>query len=203
MACLHKFADDLFLERLSFQPITLIIGTFNPGWDKLNNTATWFYGRRRNNYFWDVLPRLYGQHDLRPANHHDWKTFCHRNSIALTDLIYSIDDADDNNPDHFAYLSSYRDDLIAKYFKRFTYIDIPVILAKQKTIKHIYFTRSINEAFWWQRWQPIDNYCEKHGIKAKPLLTPSGGARFQMPKDQQLTLRDFIFQQWQNSWHST
>ena len=202
MACIHKFASNLDLEQLDFAPTTLIVGTFNPGWDNLGNYAPWFYGRTNNNYFWDALPRLYENTSLRQASVTEWKAFCNRNRIALTDLIFSIDDADDNNSDHIAYLSSYRDDLIAKYFKRFTHIDIPDILAKHKTIKHVYLTRSSNETFWRQRWQPIDNYCEKHGIKAKPLLTPSGGARFQMPKDQQLTLRDFIFQQWQNSWHS-
>jgi hypothetical protein len=200
MVCLHKFADDLSLERLNFEPNTLIIGTFNPGWDKLNNTATWFYGRTRNNYFWDVLPRVYGQPDLRLKNHHDWKAFCHRNNIAMTDLIHSIDDADDNNPDHIAYLSSYRDDLIARQFKHFIYVDIPGILARHKTIKHVYLTRSIKDVFWWRRWQPIVSYCERHGIKAQTLLTPSGGARFQIPKDENLSLRDFILREWLGKW---
>ncbi len=202
MACLHKFTEDLSLEHLRFQPTTLIIGTFNPGWDKLNNPATWFYGRTRNNYFWDVLPRLHWQSSLRNAGIKEWKAFCHQNKIALTDLIYSIDDADENNPDHVAYLSSYRDDLITQYFKCFTYIDIPGILAKHKTIKHIFLTRSINGTFWRQRWQPIVNYCEKHSIKAQTLLTPSGGARFQMPKDENLSLGDFILQEWQRKWPS-
>ncbi len=201
MVCLHKFADDLTLERLSFQPNTLIIGTFNPGWDTLNNAATWFYGRTRNNYFWDVLPRLHGQQDLRLAKRQDWKAFCQQHRIALTDLIHSIDDADEHNPDHVIYLSSYRDDLIAKQFKCFTYVNIPNILAKHDTIKHVYLTRSINDLFWRQRWQPVVSYCEQQGIKAQTLLTPSGGARFRMPKDVKINLRDFIFQQWQNSWH--
>lgn len=201
MACLHKFTDDLSLERLSFQPNTLIIGTFNPGWDKLNNTATWFYGRTRNNYFWDVLPRVYGHHDLRLANHRDWKAFCKQHRIALTDLIHSIDDADENSPNHIAYLSSYRDDLIAKHFKRFTYVDIARILAKYDTIKHVYLTRSISDPFWRQRWQPVNEYCASQGIKMQSLLTPSGGARFQMPKDEKMNLRDFILREWQNRWH--
>jgi hypothetical protein len=203
MACIHKFSNDLNLERLDFAPTTLIVGTFNPGWDNLGNYAPWFYGRTNSNYFWDALPRLYENNSLRQASVTEWKAFCKRNRIALTDLIYSIDDADANNSGHIAYLSSYRDDLIAKYFKRLTYVDIPGILAKKNTIKHIYLTRGINAAFWRQRWQSIENYCEKYGIKTQTLLTPSGGARFQMPKDKNISLRDFIFQQWENSWHST
>ena len=30
MACIHKFANYLYLERIDFEPTTLIIGTFNP-----------------------------------------------------------------------------------------------------------------------------------------------------------------------------
>jgi hypothetical protein len=69
------------------------------------------------------------------------------------------------------------------------------------SIKHVYLTRKISTGFWQQKWLPVANYCKGHGISAQPLLTPSGSARFHMPKLTDIALRDFTFEQWQNSWH--
>ena len=201
MACIHKFAEDLKLDRLTFEPTTLIIGTFNPGWDNLGNYAPWFYGRTNNNFFWDVLPRLYENADLRKATHNDWKAFCNRHNIALTDLILSIGDAESGNQQHIQHLKNYRDDAIAKHFREFTLVNIIEILESHPSIKHVYLTRQISAGFWRQKWLPIAHYCNGHGISAQALLTPSGSARFQMPKLTDIALRDFIFKEWQNSWH--
>jgi hypothetical protein len=201
MACLHKFIADLNLERLNFEPSTLIVGTFNPGWDKLGNYAPWFYGRTRNNYFWDVLPRLYGENSLRQATPTEWKILCTNNRVALTDLIASINDADYGNPKHIGYLKNYQDDLIVRHFRQFTFVDIPKLLTRHPTIKQVYLTRSNNDTFWRQRWQPVEAYCQSHEILCKTLLTPSGGARFRMPKGVNISLGDFIFEHWQNHWH--
>jgi hypothetical protein len=200
MPCPHKFITDLNLERLDFKPTTLIVGTFNPAWDNLGNYAQWFYGRTRNNYFWNVLPRLYGEQPLRQASPSEWKAFCRRHQIALTDLIASIDDAEYTNADHIDNLQNYRDDLIARHFRQFTFVDISSLLAKHPTIKHVYLTRSINDAFWQKRWQPVEVYCNIHEIICKTLLTPSGGARFRIPKGVKISLGDFIFEQWRDNW---
>ena len=202
MACIHKFVNDLNLERREFEPTTLIVGTFNPGWNILGNYALWFYGRTNNNYFWDVLPRLYENINLRLLPHTEWKAFCNRHKIALTDLIFSIDDADNNNQAHINQLKNYRDDAIASHFHRFTLVDIPAILKNHPTISHVYLTRQTTAGFWQQKWLPIVRYCNVNNIKTQTLLTPSGSARFQMPEDCNITLRDFIFNRWQNSWHS-
>lgn len=200
MPCLHKFITDLNLERLDFKPTTLIVGTFNPAWDNLGNYAQWFYGRTRNNYFWDVLPRLYGESPLRQTSPTEWKAFCSTYRIALTDLIASIDDADTNNPGHIDSLKNYRDDLIARHFRQFTFVDLSKLLTQHPTVKHVYLTRSINDAFWRQRWQAIEAYCQNNEIDCKTLLTPSGGARFRIPKGAKNSLDDFIFNQWQSKW---
>lgn len=202
MACLHKFAAGLNLERLDFEPATLIVGTFNPGWDKLHNEASWFYGRTRNNYFWEVLPRLYGLASLRRAPAGEWKAFCRQYRLALTDLIYSIEDACDNNPDHLAYIGSYRDDLIARHFKAVTPVDIPGILCRHPAISNVYITRSIGGRFWRRLWRPAGDFCQDHKIQTQTLLTPSGGARFKMPKNSKIGLGDFIFEKWQEKWHT-
>ncbi len=200
MPCIHKFKASLNLERLDFKPDVLITGTFNPGWDHLENYATWFYGRTRNNYFWDVLPRLYGKNPLRQARPAEWKAFCRANRIALTDLIASIDDADPDHPDHAGYLKTYRDDLITRHFRQFTLVDIPKLLAGNPTISKVYLTRSTNAPFWRQLWQPVEEYAQLHSIKTQNLMTPSSGARFQVPKGKNISLGDFIFEQWLNTW---
>jgi hypothetical protein len=196
MPCLHKFFQDLNLERIDFQPTILIVGTFNPGWDDLGNSAPWFYGRTRNNYFWEVLPRLYGGKSLRQAAPAEWKAFCKQYQIALTDLIASIDDADSNNPTHVGYLKNYRDDSIARHFKDFIFVDIPNLLVNKPTITQVYLTRNINDPFWRRLWQPVNDYCLQHDVKNQTLLTPSGSARFQMPKHPKISLGDFIYEQW-------
>ncbi len=202
MACVHKFASDLNLERIAFEPTTLIVGTFNPGWDNLGNYAQWFYGRTNNNYFWDVLPRLYENINLRKAHHKEWKAFCSRHKIALTDLLYSIDDADSGNQEHIGHLKNYRDEAISRHFRQFTEVNIPAILYSHPSITHVYLTRKLSNNFWQQKWLPIVQYCKENDIKTQALLTPSGSARFQIPKGVAMSLSDFIFNRWKISWHS-
>ncbi len=201
MSCPHKFIDDLALEKLNFEPETLIVGTFNPGWDNLGNTAGWFYGRTRNNYFWEVLPKLYGEKSLRQSTPAEWKAFCRRRRIALTDLIANIVDAEPEDFEHVISLKNYRDDLIAKQFAQFSLTDIPAVLAKHPSLQQVYLTRRANPAFWRMRWRPVEQYCRDHGVSCKTLLTPSGGARFAIPKKTEISLSDFIFRQWQSQWH--
>ena len=200
MPCYHKFVDDLTLERIDFKPETLIVGTFNPSWENLDNYAPWFYGRTRNNYFWDILPKLYGEKPLRQASPTEWKSFCRTYRLALTDLIACVNDADCDNPQHAEYLKTYRDDLLAKCFRQFTFVDIPKLLAGHPTISKVYLTRSTNDPFWQQLWHPVEDYGQQHGIITQALLTPSGGARFQIPKGKKISLGDFIFEQWLKCW---
>ena len=200
MPCPHKFAADLTLERIDYKPEILIVGTFNPSWENLGNNAPWFYGRTRNNYFWDVLPKLYGEKPLRQAPPAEWKAFCRAYRIALTDLIASINDAECDNPQHVAYLKTYRDDLLASRFRRFSFVDIPILLTGQPTISKAYLTRRPNAPFWRQVWRHVEDYGQLHNIKTQTLMTPSAGARFQIPKGKKIPLGDFIFEQWQKCW---
>jgi len=198
MPCTHKFADYLNLNGLDFEPTTLIIGTFNPGWVEINNNADWFYGRTRNNYFWDVLPRIYEGVNLRQQNSQHWKEFCSRNSIALTDLLFSIDDADVNNPAHLESISNYKDSDIATNFHQFTPVNVLAILQNNPTINRVYLTRQLGSDFWDNYWNIIVQYCQNHNITTQELLTPSANARFQMNGGQ---LRDFIYNSWLPVWH--
>ena len=207
MACTHKFRNYLDLEQLDFEPTTLVVGTFNPEWPE-SNRAQWFYGRTANNYFWDILPRLYRQGSLINATHIEWKQFCHDKQIAITDLISSIDDANPDNPKHHKMLGGFSDNAIVHNFDDFSYINIVQLLRLNPSIKNVYFTRGVTEAFWKHLWNPVTHYCNHNNIRERKLLTPSGEAIYQHeeynnqnPENQILLLEDYILMRWLQEWH--
>jgi hypothetical protein len=209
MPCPHKFQDYLNLEKLDFQPETLIVGTFNPSWPE-GNYAEWFYGRIRNNYFWDVLTRMINpEMNLRnkEVKASQWKLYCKENKIALTDLIYSIEDADYKVSDHQKGLKSYSDASICKGFSEITFTDIVGIIQRFPSIKNVYLTTQAKIELINARWSEVEGYCFENGVRVKRLLTSSASARFQMgtyksenPNDK-TPLRNFIYKNWKDNWH--
>ena len=206
MASNHKFKEYSKLERIDFIPQTLIVGTFNPAWPD-GNYAEWFYGRTSNNYFWEVLPKLYGEDSLRNASKKDWKEFCTRNKIAITDLIESIDDADENDLKHTELLKSYSDKSISDSFAKHKDVNITALLKKYPSIKNVYLTRQSGNPLFDKLWQPVIEYCNSKGMKSPMLLTPSGSARFQIAAykaanpDIKSPLKNFIYDSWKANWH--
>jgi hypothetical protein len=213
MACVHKFSEYLNLERIDFEPTTLIIGTFNPGWDNINNNASWFYGRthdlngNQNNNFWDVLPQLYGEQSLINANPSEWKQFCSQKRIAITDIIANIEDADHTNQNDIQSMSTFKDDDIATKFYDYDYVNLVRLLRNHRTITDVYVTRGITEAFWRNAVWQLKRYCHQHGVNLKSIITPSGfaymqqGAHNRLNPNNQLTLADYILMRWQAEWH--
>ena len=207
MPCDHKFKNYLELTKLDFEPTTLIVGTFNPAWPD-TNTAEWFYGRTASNYFWDVLPRLYGESSLINATPGEWKQFCHNKQIAITDLISCIDDADATNTKHARILGGFSDDGIEYNFEDLNFVNVVQILQQRPSIRNVYFTRGITEAFWRHLWNPMMRYCNLHHLHERKLLTPSNEAQYQHdahnelnPGDQIAKLEDYILMKWQQEWH--
>jgi hypothetical protein len=207
MPCNHKFQQFLNLERLDFDPTVLIVGTFNPAWPN-NNNAEWFYGRVRNNYLWDVLPRLFHYDlNLRTSTSLEWKEFCSVNRVALTDLLYSIDDADVENSEHQEILSTYLDTSIADYFSTFTFTKINSLLEKHPSIKNIYLTRQKGVPLFDNQWKLVEDYATHNSLHVKNLLTPSASARFHIHEYKQANptdrtpLRNFIYESWKKEWH--
>lgn len=213
MACTHKFHQYLNLNNLDFEPTTLIVGTFNPGWNNINNSANWFYGRthdehgNQNNNFWDVLPRLYNEPSLINAQPDQWKAFCSRKQIAITDIIANIEDASPNNPNHVQLMTGFADDDISNNFHDFDLVNLVRILRTRPTITNVYVTRGISEAFWRNKLWELKRYCENRNINLKSLITPSGFAYLQQGKHNrlnpanQLNLPDYILMRWQADWH--
>jgi len=200
MPCDHKFIDYLKLERLDFKPTTLIIGTFNPSWPASNN-ASWFYGRVGNNYFWDILPRMFGKAGLRGKGKTDWIEFCKINLIAITDLIISIQDADILDTKHTQILGKYLDSDIEKKFKTHVPNKIVDLLIAHPTIKCVYLTTTVSKGLWCDLWQPVVDYCDLNKKKCLQLMTPSKGARFFMTKGSGQKMPDFIYDDWKLKWH--
>lgn len=213
MACPHKFHEYLNLDLIDFEPTTLIVGTFNPSWPQDNN-ANWFYGRthdahgNQNNNFWDVLPRIYDEPSLIEAGPNEWKDFCRDKSIALTDLIMCIEDANEDNEEHIRLLRSFSDKSIASQFNDHITVDIIGLIQNHPTISNIYFTRGLSETFWRLLWLPIREYALENNLHEASLLTPSGYAFYQQsrynnrnPHNQIQHLPDFILSSWQQNWH--
>lgn len=211
MPCHHKFIEDLNLENLDFKPEVLIVGTFNPAWPE-NNQAQWFYGRTRNNYFWDVLPVLYQHHGLRsiPAEEKPlaWKKFCQTQKIAITDLIDSINDADELNNEHHLLLRNYSDSNIADSFNDFALTDVVSLLKKHPSIKSVYLTTRAQIPFFNDIWNAIENYSNINQIHCRRLLTPSGSARYHIPPGYvpqfpvyNGVLANYILENWHQEWH--
>ena len=207
MSCHHKFQSYLDLTRIDFEPTTLIVGSFNPAWPD-SNTAAWFYGRTDSNYFWDVLPRLYGEASLLKATPADWKQFCHEKKIAITDLIASIDDAQPDSKKHNSMLGGFSDDAIEYNFDDFEFVNIVQILCRHPTITHVYLTRGITDAFWRHLWNPVAHHCNHHNIRERKLLTPTVSVSYQHelhnhehPTDAIALLEDYILMRWKDEWH--
>ena len=207
MACDHKFKNFLRLEKLNFKPETLIVGTFNPAWPE-GNYAKWFYGRTSNNYFWEVLPRLYGEDSLRNATDKEWKEFCKINKVAITDLIESIDDAEETNTKHIQLLKTYSDKSISDSFAHHKDIKILDLLRDHPSIKNVYLTRQSGNPLFDNLWRPVQDYCKTKAMKAPMLLTPSGSARFQIASYKAANpgikspLKNFIYDSWKANWHN-
>jgi hypothetical protein len=209
MPCNHKFRSFLNLEHLDFEPTTLIVGTFVPEWPEGGNAGDWFYGKTSANYFWDVLPRLYGEASLTDATEANWKAFCRSKKIALTDLISCIEDAEPNNREHNKVLAGAADKAIVYNFDDFEFVNIVQLLRKNPSIKSIYLTRGMTEAFWRHLWNPVMHYCGQHNIYERKLLTPTAEASYQHEAYNTANagkeipaLSDYILMRWQQEWHN-
>lgn len=207
MPCNHRFLDWLHLPNalVPWEVNTLIIGTFNPGW-QCNNNAGWFYGRTGNNCLWEVLPSIYNEPTLRvPNNNDEWVNFCANKGIAFTDLITTIHDANETNPLHQQLIcgNNFSDTAIENNFHQFEWSPITQILIQRSEIQNVYLTRGAT-GIWGQRWSFIEAWCQQNEKHCASLLTPSGNARFQYTTEMKLiypTLTGFIKARWIEKWH--
>ncbi|MCD6013312.1 MAG: hypothetical protein K0Q79_3174 [Flavipsychrobacter sp.] len=206
MACNNKFRDQLDLEKIDFEPTTLIVGTFSPEW--AGNELRWFYDHPATGRFWEVLPVLYGAQSLINATPGEWKQFCRDNRIAITNLISSIDDADPASKIHAGIFAGLSDKAIAYNFEDFVFTDVVQLLRRNPAIKNVYLTRGVTEAFWRYIWNPVMHYCSVNNLYERKLITPSAEADEQLqvynsqhPNDQVPSLDEYILMKWRQEWH--
>ncbi|MEB2780663.1 hypothetical protein U3A58_09670 [Algoriphagus sp. C2-6-M1] len=95
-------------------------------------------------------------------------------------MIYSIEEADSQNPAHREALKSYSDASICRDFSEITFTDIEEIIQRFPTIKQVYLSTQATIEVFNTRWIEIENFGLENGVEVKWLLTPSASARFQM-----------------------
>lgn len=137
---------------------------------------------------------MFGDSELRNKNHVNWKTYCRTRKIALTDLIYGIDEAEIEK--HRKILGKYTDFELASKFKLQVENPVVPLLQANPSIESVYLTTTINSGLWQRLWTPVDHYCAQQNIWCKKLITPSKGARFFMTKGSGISMPDFIYSDW-------
>jgi hypothetical protein len=189
MSCPHRFYDQLLQANSSIE--YLFIGTFNPSWNAPNdNNADYFYGRATN-LFWCICPHAFNENCLVDKSPTEWKEFCLKFKIGLTDIIKCVNNADQNNTDHLKYLASGFEDKNLDLKINGDYVfDLELdssliqqfITSKQAELKGVFFTRKTFNDIprIWDNWIDIKNHCDKLNIYNSALPTPSargGGVR--------------------------
>ena len=174
MACRHRFYDKLSPDwELEY----LFVGTFNPSWD-FNNAeqADYFYGRNRN-FFWRILPEVFENESLKNNHLIDKIEYLRKSKIGLTDLIISVDNANESSKVDVDNLTiGFSDNVLNNYILEFNTENIINLITKNsKTIKGVFLTRStlnnINQIR--DEWVEIERFCLKNKINTNRLLTPA------------------------------
>lgn len=158
----HKFRD--FQNNNNIE--TLILGTFNP--DSPDNNANFFYGRSKN-YLWNLLPKVYSQHELKTSSYSDKISFLAEYKIGFTDIIEEVLVESDNETN---YADDYIDSRVTKW------IDFDSFMMKYPNIKKVFLTRKTFNGIpnMKKHIEQIKEYCLSNNIRFFTLPTP---ARFE------------------------
>jgi hypothetical protein len=184
MPCNHRFQNELTSHK---HPLNyLFVGTFNPAWDHPNgNNANWFYTRSRNS-LWHIMPMVTIGASMLQFRHDTnfLKEWCSNplRGIGFSDLISSVLNADEENPEHFADMIGFNDNILENYNLLGTDL-AELIRQNQDTLRNggIYLTRYTHTlprngqiiGFW----NSVVNLCEELNIPNNCLVTPSNGYR--------------------------
>lgn len=191
MACLHRFLGKHIINSLlpNWQFEYLFIGTFNPAWNfNAGQSAAYFYGRTRNNYFWDLVPDIWDNRKMRNATPTDWELFLQQKGIGITDIIKGIQDADPDNEQHVTWLKD-KSDIGLVRFQNIEW-NTPEILSlinnEEIKLKAIFITNQKAPDIIEAQIKIIEQAAIQKDIPFARLITPSGGARFQFVKGTKL-----------------
>lgn len=201
MPCIHRFLGKYIDNSLfpNWDYDYLFIGTFNPGWTfEKGQNAKYFYGRTRNNYFWDLVPEIWDGVKMRKMDFKRWEDFLKKNRIGVTDIIKKIIDADYTNSIHVEKLFKKTDTGLVTFKKICWNTDeiITRIISKEK-LKAIFFTNQKSPDIIEAEIREIEQVAIQNKIPFVRLVTPSSGARFRFPKGAKLY--PTLFSEWQRA----
>lgn len=185
MPCTHRFDKQL----VPYWPCKyLFVGTFNPSWNFPNSQqAEYFYGRTQHNYFWDLVPELWGQSRMRGGTaENDWIPFLQDKRIGITDIIHEITDADENNPVHVERLKKMRDPDLVKFEQIVWHTDAILRFISESRPMAIFFTTDAPPHKIAVQISVIEQEAQRLQINTARLITPSKNARFTLPGRGQL-----------------
>lgn len=182
MPCNHRFQNELTSHAYPLN--YLFIGTFNPEWNNPNgNNANWFYTRSRNS-LWHILPMATigaSLMDFRQETNF-LKGWCLNHGIGFSDLISSVVNADEENPQHFDDIKGFQDQILENYNLAGTDLE-DLILENAETLRNggVYLTRYSHTlpqdgqiiGFW----NTVTQLCLELNIPVNCLVTPSNGYR--------------------------
>lgn len=184
MPCNHRFQNELTAHNYPLN--YLFVGTFNPAWDHPNgNNANWFYTRSRNS-LWHIMPMVTIGASMLQFRHDSnfLKEWCSNplRGIGFSDLISSVLNADEENPEHFADVIGFNDNILENYNLLGTDLE-GLIRLNSDTLRNggIYLTRYTHTlprngqiiGFW----NTVVSLCEELNIPNNCLVTPSNGYR--------------------------
>jgi G:T/U-mismatch repair DNA glycosylase len=153
----HRFINHSINPRTE----TLIIGTFNPESEK--NPADFFYGRSRN-YLWTLVPKAYGENDLKGKRKEEKLNFLAKYKIDFIDLISEVEVEEESN-----YYDGYLDKRVKIWRNVISEIE------KLTNLKKVCFTRiSFSDIPEMQKKiEEIRDFCKKNKILFQYLPTPA------------------------------
>lgn len=185
MPCNHRFQNELTTHTYPLN--YLFIGTFNPEWNNPNgNNANWFYTRSRNS-LWHILPMVLDGDDLFDFRQDTnfLKGWCSDHGIGFSDLISVVVDAEEENPQHFADIIGFQDQILENYHLASTNLEA-LITRNAETLRNggVYLTRYSHTlkqngqiiGFW----NTVQDLCMVLNIPVNCLVTPSNGYRLEI-----------------------
>lgn len=183
--CPHKFKKDLQLDYVTWKVTTLFIGTFNPGCCQEKNNADWFYGRTERNMFWNTLGYIYEQNPLlgTEGNPEQWKAFCKRRQLAVTDLITLVKKVIAEDLEE-TLCKNFSDKKLEPFILEGNFVstEIENLITNSPKLQHlkcVYLTRTTTNGAWNVLWRPIRIACRNKNIHIAKLTTPGGFNYFQ------------------------
>jgi len=178
MPCPHRYLD--LHEKNSLFPNWkidhLFIGTFNPKWDRPNKiNAAYFYGRSA--YFWNTTSIFFEDREYAYGwNDQDAMIkFSQKHRIGFTDLICSIQDADENKKEHLEKIYSVADKDLETFKDIKWNTDNIISYIRKNRPANIHFTLLSGEkSMITSAIEKIEQEIRNLGLSSGRLHTPTG-----------------------------